>query len=299
MIPYHAKKPSQSIAFLMHKTEQFLQRLIPGAGLQVEELVSVNEDGIVYKVRARAIEATLCTRMVPRRAQEDPSWRRDVRAMSQVRNPFLATLYRVVETPAATVILSEWVDHPRLETWVTTVGKLSPKEVIRLGLQVACALGEYHETGAAHGQVTARNIAMLNARGSVTRTLLLDCSPTRGKATQKEDVRALGEVLHFAATGARANGTDMGALMTLPPNLADAIATMLVADEETGPKTCGEVVRKLSAIRRRINLREAEAAGAPEPKPQGRPKQRTLVGMPLAKIEVEQLALGKPDEDCH
>ena len=248
MIPFHAKSSNGSEIYLLRKTENFFAKLFPGARLHVERLVAVSPNGIVYRVRSKTVEVTLCARLVPRRAEDDSSWRADLQTLARLRNPFLITLYRVVQTSNGSVIVSEWIDQPRLDTWVTTVGPLDPVDTIRLGLQLACGLGELHMAGARHGQVTPRNVAFLGGLGSQLRTALMDFEPSKRCAEHdsQADVRGIGSVLRFALTGGQVHDTQPG----IPTILWEAIRDMETTSD--GLLCCQDVTRRLSTIRRRI-----------------------------------------------
>ena len=94
-------------------------------------------------------------------------WLRESRAMARVSNHGgIVTVYDILTTPDALLIVSEYVDGEDLETRLNRVARLTWSECRPIAAQLLDALAHIHANGVIHRDVKPSNV-LLNRRGEV------------------------------------------------------------------------------------------------------------------------------------
>lgn len=147
----------------------------------------------------------------------------EARAVARVRHPGVVTVHGIAEHDGRAGMWMEFLRGPTLATEIERRGGLPPREVARVGLQLAAALEALDQAGLVHRDLKPANIvleadgrAVLADFGLGWRRALLDDETRRGAgtpmfmapallhgepATPRSDLYALGVTLRWALAG--------------------------------------------------------------------------------------------------
>ncbi|MGH7580202.1 MAG: serine/threonine-protein kinase [Gemmatimonadales bacterium] len=183
---------------------------------------------VVYLARDREIGGEVALKLlVPPPAAAEIArerMRREVQAVRGLSHENIVAVYDFVEEGSWSFILMEYVAGPDLQIRVRERGPLPPDQAVRLGRDLAAALGTAHRHGILHRDVKPRNVlldpdgrfrltdfgsARLDGQMGMTTTGALAGTPDytapeliagrRGDA--RADLYALGLTLYFGLTG--------------------------------------------------------------------------------------------------
>jgi serine/threonine protein kinase len=149
----------------------------------------------------------------------------ELRASTRVRHPNIAVVYTAGDVEGGVpAIAMEHVPGPVLSKQLEAEAPLRPEEALRLGCQIASALGAVHSAGIIHRDVTPRNIIASTDTDGHSRYVLLDFGiakldglanrtagmlgtprymapeQIRGRAVPQSDMFGLGAILWWALT---------------------------------------------------------------------------------------------------
>lgn len=92
---------------------------------------------------------------------------REVSLMKQMRHPFIAELFQVIQTPTAFYLVTEYVDHGSMLEYINNQGSLPEEEARRYFTELVCALDYLHNKKfVAHRDLKSENI-LLGSDGSI------------------------------------------------------------------------------------------------------------------------------------
>ena len=183
---------------------------------------------VVYLARDRQIDGEVAVKLlVPPPASAELArerMRREVQAVRGLSHENIVAVYDFVEEGPWSFIVMEYVAGPDLQVRVRDRGPLGADQTVRLGRDIAAALGTAHRHGILHRDVKPQNVlldpdgrfrltdfgsARLDGQLSMTTTGALTGTPDytapeilagrRGDA--RGDIYALGRTLFFALTG--------------------------------------------------------------------------------------------------
>jgi predicted Ser/Thr protein kinase len=183
---------------------------------------------VVYLAHDRALETEVAVKLlVPPPAAAKVArerMRREVQVVRGLSHENIVAVYDFVEDGPWSFIIMEYVAGPDLHVRVRERGPLAPDQAVRLGRDIAAALGTAHRHGILHRDVKPQNVlldadgryrltdfgsARLDGQLGVTTTGALTGTPDyiapevlagrRGDA--RSDLYALGLTLYFALTG--------------------------------------------------------------------------------------------------
>ncbi len=124
--------------------------------------------GEVYRGRDTRLDRTVAIKVLPSSVAEDAERRdrfeREARAVSALNHPNICTLYDVGHQDGVDYLVMELVEGESLETRLTK-GPLPLDQVLRLGTEIADALGKAHRQGIIHRDLKPANV-MLTRSGS-------------------------------------------------------------------------------------------------------------------------------------
>ncbi len=124
--------------------------------------------GEVYRARDTRLDRTVAIKVLPSSVAEDAERRdrfeREARAVSALNHPNICTLYDVGRQDGIDYLVMELVDGESLENRLTK-GPLPLDQVLRLGTEIADALGKAHRQGIIHRDLKPANV-MLTRSGS-------------------------------------------------------------------------------------------------------------------------------------
>ncbi|HEY1304564.1 MAG TPA: serine/threonine-protein kinase [Vicinamibacterales bacterium] len=136
---------------------------------EIHSLVGEGGLGEVWKASDRASGRHAALRVLPNLPSADPHrfdrFERDVRVLTSLNHPNIATIYGVFEADGVRALAFEWIDGAVLADRIANAA-LSIDEALPIAAQIADALGAAHEHGVIHGDVKPSNIK-LSAEGWV------------------------------------------------------------------------------------------------------------------------------------
>lgn len=214
---------------------------------------------VVYLARDRELDIEVAVKLlVPPPAAAKLArerMRREVQVVRGLSHENIVAVYDFVEEGAWSFIIMEYVAGPDLHVRVMEGGPLSPDQAVRLGRDIAAALGTAHRRGILHRDVKPQNVlldpdgrfrltdfgsARFDGQPGVTTTGTLVGTPAytapevlagaRGDA--RADVYGLGLTLHLALNGAlpaRVNDSRVGGAGHHPGAMAAGIPEWLEA----------------------------------------------------------------------
>lgn len=153
----------------------------------LQEFVGSGAFSKVYRARERSSGDTVAVKFLRRECWNDPraaqSVIREFEIMRQINHRGIVRMYDWGTTPrGALFLVSEYIDGPDLNEWRQRK-QVSAHEIMRIGRDVARAIGTAHACGVLHGDIKPSNV-MMRPDGEV---VLCDFGLAR-YATDPEDV---------------------------------------------------------------------------------------------------------------
>jgi hypothetical protein len=204
----------------------------------IAEVAGSGGMGVVYRAEQRSLGRTVALKVIRPQIADSDDYRsrflREARLAAAVDHPNVVTVFEVGEQAGLLYLAMQWVDGTDLRALLDAQHRLAPDRAVRIGAQVASALGAVHEAGLIHRDVKPSNVLvrdiggrdhayltdfgvakMPDAHGDLTRTgwLIgtagyLSPEQIRGEgAGPQSDLYALGCVLFEALTGERPFGS--------------------------------------------------------------------------------------------
>ncbi len=206
---------------------------------RIVEKLGAGGMGEVYRAHDEQLDRDVAIKVLPAERFRDASARarllREARTASQLNHPNICTIHEVGEAEGQAYIAMELVEGQPLSARLTS-GALPAEDVLRVGLQLADAVGHAHERDVVHRDLKSANViltpegrakvldfglakrlsgdelddvtrsqASLTQAGALVGTLAyMPPEQLRGQpADARSDVWALGVVLYEMATGMR------------------------------------------------------------------------------------------------
>jgi tetratricopeptide (TPR) repeat protein len=241
----------------------------------LEELAR-GRSGIVLKARDKRSDRIVALKRLPAELREDPTTRQlflsEVLAAAALDHPNIA---KILETGKAGsyFIAMELLDGFSLDSILRKRGRLSARDVTRVGLQAAAGLECAHAQGIVHRDLRTSNLFFTRDRvvkitgfglGKVREQLRLEAGSidasgeelaperARGDAVDpRTDLYGLGAALFELATGAppSTRGADMPLRVEgLYEPLAELIQQLLAQDPSARPSSAAQVGQRLRAM---------------------------------------------------
>jgi predicted Ser/Thr protein kinase len=208
------------------------QYLAPGTMIQgrwtVDRELGRGGYSVVYLAHDRALDTQVAVKqLVPPPAAAKVArerMRREVQVVRGLSHENIVAVYDFVEEGPWSFIIMEYVAGPDLQVRVRDRGPLTAEQAVRLGRDIAAALGTAHRHGILHRDVKPQNVlldpdgryrltdfgsARLDGQVGVTTTGALTGTPDYtapevlggGRGDARADIYALGLTLYFALTG--------------------------------------------------------------------------------------------------
>lgn len=283
-------------------------------------IIGVQGDGAmatVYRALHEGLQKTVALKVLHAHVAEDPEYRerflREGRAAARLDHPNLVRAYEAGRIGGQYYLSMELVEGEDLALRLDREGQLSPEEALRIGIELAKALGAAEDAGMIHRDVKAENVllgddgrvkladlglAKIHGDGSLTREgftmgTVAYFSPEQCRGRKDLDIRsdlyALGVLLYYALSGELPHGRGEQPIVTMeaiirdePPPLAELrpelSPALLAALSQLMAKDRSE--RPPSAAAALHLLEEAaegrEVASGAERAPRRRRRRRTL-----------------------
>ena len=250
-------------------------RLVAGR-YRVQRRIGSGAMGVVWECVDERLHRTVAVKQLLLQPGLDPGEAeearqramREGRIAARLQHPHAVSVYDVAEDEGQPVLVMEYLPSTSLAAMMSEHGPLPPREVARVGAQVASALGAAHAAGVVHRDIKPGNI-LLGDDGTV-------------KITDFGISRAQGDV----------TVTKTGMLAGTPAYLSPDVAC---GQEPTGASDVFSLGATLYAAiegkppfgqsENTLALLHAVAAGHVEPPQQAGPMHQPLMAMLQARVE--------------
>ena len=133
---------------------------------QIREIIGEGAMARVYKAYDPEIDRTLAIKLLKPQFGENDQYRsrflREARAAGVLSHPNIVTIFDVGIDETRPYIAMELIDGMTLGDLVRTDRKLSTKEIVEIGIQLARALDYAHRKGIVHRDVKPGNIMLID-----------------------------------------------------------------------------------------------------------------------------------------
>ena len=131
---------------------------------ELEELVGHGGMSSVYKAHDRLLERNVALKILHEQYTSDDDFverfKREARAVAQLSHPNIVTVIDRGEDAGRHYIVFEYIDGENLKELLVRSGRLSVRDALELGLQVARALAFAHEHSVVHRDVKPQNVLL-------------------------------------------------------------------------------------------------------------------------------------------
>lgn len=118
--------------------------------------------GVVYKAHDTELNRTVALKILPPRLCKSPEYlsrfRAEAQAQARLNNPFVVTLYSMMEMPAGAVLVLEYVEGETLEQRIKRRGPLPLPEALRIFDLALQGVSHIHQMGVVHRDLKPSNI---------------------------------------------------------------------------------------------------------------------------------------------
>ena len=255
----------------------------PGTRLgpyEIESAIGAGGMGEVFRARDTRLERTVAIKILPAIYAGDPQFRarfeREARAISQLEDPHICSLYDVGEEQGVSFIVMQYLEGETLASRLSR-GALPIHEALTTSIQIASALDRAHRAGIVHRDLKPGNImltrsgaklldfglAKAGASAATAATMLPTTPPaltTQGsllgtfqymapeqvegqEADARSDIFAFGAVLYEMVTGrpafqGKTQASLIGAILRDDPTTTIEVAPMIPPALARAIKTC-------------------------------------------------------------
>jgi len=118
--------------------------------------------GVVYQARDRRLGRSVALKRLPDNLRENPTavalFLREARAAAALNHPNIVTLFDADQEDGHYYLTMEFLDGLPLDKIVATRGRLSARDCVRLGVQIATGLQYAHEQQIVHRDIKTSNL---------------------------------------------------------------------------------------------------------------------------------------------
>jgi serine/threonine-protein kinase len=166
---------------------------------QLIEIIGEGAMARVYKAYDPEINRPIAVKLLKQQLASDEQYRvrflREARGAGILSHPNIVTIYDVGVDGERPYIAEELVEGMTLADVIRSERKLSPMEIVDIGIQLARALDYAHKRGIIHRDVKPGNIMLVANSTTVKVADFGICRIDKGDATELTQATAMGDVL--------------------------------------------------------------------------------------------------------
>jgi hypothetical protein len=254
------------------------------AHLEVGEPLGKGSNGTVYRAFDQLLQRQVALKLCAPRNGRGEQMLREARLMAQLDHPNVLKVYGAAEHNGVVGFWSDLIEGEPMTRWAESHSRLSARELLTIGEELAAALAAIHALGVVHGDLKPANVV----RHRDGRWIVLDFGSSApldgdfesgtpayaapellagGRPGRATDLYSLAALLFRLASGRLpveaeslkelhtklANGERAHLLdlrPDLPPRFAAAIERALSTEPEARPASAGEFAQQLGAALR-------------------------------------------------
>ncbi len=179
-------------------------------GNRYEIISSIGSGGMadVYKAKCNVLKRLVAIKVLKAEYSEDANFvarfHREAEAAAGLNQPNIVSVYDVGEDDGMHYIVMELVDGVTLERYIARKGKLTEREAIEVGMQVAKGLEAAHAQGIIHRDIKPQNI-IISREGKIK---VADFGIARVSSSQTLTDNSMGSVHYISPEQAKGGYCD-------------------------------------------------------------------------------------------
>lgn len=183
-------------------------------GNRYEIIAKLGSGGManVYQAKDRVLNRVVTVKVLRNELAEDKDFVRrfqlEAQAVASLSHPNIVSIYDVGEEDGLPYLVMEYVEGCNLKEIIKREGRLSPGEVISIGMQVCAALAHAHEKGIIHRDIKPHNILVMPGGRVKVADFGLARVLSLPNVTVTQSGTVMGSVHYFAPEQAR--GEEVG-----------------------------------------------------------------------------------------
>ncbi len=182
--------------------------VIIGARYEIIDRIGSGGMADVYKAVDRVLKRYVAMKVLKREFREDENFvkkfRSEAQAAAGLTHPNIVNVYDVAEDRGLHYIVMELVEGITLKEYIEKKGKLTPKEVIGITMQVCAGIDAAHSNRIIHRDIKPQNI-MISKEGKVKVT---DFGIAKATSSNTISTNAMGSVHYTSPEQARGGYSD-------------------------------------------------------------------------------------------
>jgi serine/threonine protein kinase len=169
-------------------------KTIAGGKYEVIELLGEGGMGAVYKARQVAMDRMVALKLIRPEVVTSRSavarFHKEMLVTAKVEHPNTIRVYDFGEADGQLYLTMEYLAGSSLRQVIDAAGRLEIKRIVRIGKQVANALGAVHERGLVHRDLKPENVMLIESYGETDFVKVLDFGIAK---SLDEDVHLTGQ----------------------------------------------------------------------------------------------------------
>lgn len=186
----------------------FREGILIGERYEIIERVGSGGMSEVYKAKDHKLNRLVAIKILKREFSEDinfvQKFKREAQSAAGLMHPNIVNVYDVGQEGNIHYIVMELVDGITLKKYIENKGKLSPKEVVSIGIQAALGIDAAHKNNIIHRDIKPQNI-IISKEGKVKIT---DFGIARAASSETVSSNAMGSVHYISPEQARGGFSD-------------------------------------------------------------------------------------------
>ncbi|RDU24319.1 Stk1 family PASTA domain-containing Ser/Thr kinase [Anaerosacchariphilus polymeriproducens] len=187
----------------------FREGILIGERYEIIERVGSGGMSEVYKAKDHKLNRFVAIKVLKREFSEDinfvQKFKREAQSAAGLMHPNIVNVYDVGQEGNTHYIVMELVDGITLKKYIENKGKLSPKEVVSIGIQAALGIDAAHKNNIIHRDIKPQNI-IISKEGKVKIT---DFGIARAASSETVSSNAMGSVHYISPEQARGGYSDV------------------------------------------------------------------------------------------